>query len=89
VVRNQVGAIIAGLALIYVIEPILTILPGIGNAAQTYGLGGLSSAASGTTPLHAGAHILAQMPAALLLAAYALAFLVAGAALLRRRDVRA
>jgi ABC-2 type transport system permease protein len=89
VVRNQAGAIIAAFALVYVIEPILTILPGVGNAAQTFGLGGLASAASRTTPLHAGAHILAQGSAVLLLAAYALAFLAAGAALLRRRDIRA
>jgi ABC-2 type transport system permease protein len=87
VIRNQVGSIIAALALLYVIEPILTILPGISNAAQTYGLGGISSAASGTTPLHATAHILSQAPAVLVLAVYAAVLLVAGTGILRVRDV--
>ncbi len=87
IVRNQAGAIIAALLILYAIEPLLTILPGIGNAVQTYGFGGLSSAASGTTPLHATAHILGQAPAGLALAGYAAVFLFAGAVLLRRRDI--
>lgn len=87
VIRNQVGAIIAALAVIYAVEPVLTILPGIGNAVQTYGFGGVSSAASGTTPLHASAHILSQGPAIAVLAAYAAVFFVGGAGMLRTRDI--
>ena len=89
IIRNQAGAIIAALAVIYVVEPVLTILPGIGNSAQTYGLGGLASAASAPPRCTQPAHILAQTPAALLLAAYALVLLAAGGALLLRRDITA
>src|ERR1700722_8924556 len=45
VIRDQAGAIIATLALLFAIEPLLTILPGVGNVVQTYGVAGLSSAA--------------------------------------------
>jgi ABC-2 type transport system permease protein len=89
IVRNQVGAIIAVLILLYAIEPLLTLLPGIGNTAQQYGLGGLSSGASGTTALHSGAHLLGQAPAALVLTAYAISALAAGTVLLRHRDITA
>jgi ABC-2 type transport system permease protein len=88
-VRNQVGAIIAALSLIYAVEPALTFLPGVGDAVQTYGLGGLSTGASGTAAFQASAHILGQGPAVLVLAVYAAAFLTAGAALLHRRDITA
>ena len=87
VVRNQAGAIIAALALLYAIEPILSVLPGIGDAVQRYGFGGLSSAASGTTALHASADVLGQVPAGLVLAGYAAVFVAVGGFLLSRRDV--
>lgn len=89
VVRNQVGAIIAALCLLYVLEPLLTFIPGIGDAVQRFGLGGLSSGASDTTGFQPDVKLLGQAPALLVLAAYALAVLIAGAALLRRRDVTA
>jgi hypothetical protein len=56
---------------------------------QTYGLGGLASGATGTTGFPASAHLLGQVPATLVLAAYALAILLPGADLLRRRDITA
>jgi hypothetical protein len=56
---------------------------------QTYGLGGLASGATATTGFPTSAHLLGQVPAALVLSAYALAFLAAGAALLRQRDIAA
>jgi ABC-2 type transport system permease protein len=87
VVRNQAGAIVATLAVLYAIEPLLTILPGVGNAISTYGVAGLSSAASGTPALRASAHLLGPVPANLLLALYAALFLAVGAVFLRRRDV--
>lgn len=87
ILRNQVGSIIAALAILYAIEPILTVLPGVGNGVQTYGFGGLSSATSGTTPLHSTAHILSQVPAGLVLTGYAAVFLLIGAVLLQRRDI--
>jgi ABC-2 type transport system permease protein len=89
VVRNQVGAIIAVLGLLYVAEPLLGFIPHAGAAVQTYGLGGLASGTTGTTGFPAGARLLGQVPAALVLAGYALAVLLAGAALLRQRDITA
>jgi ABC-2 type transport system permease protein len=87
VVRNQAGAIVVTLAILYAIEPLLEILPGIGNAVSTYGVGGLGSAAAGTPALRSGSHLLGQVPACLLLALYAAVFVAAGAVLVRRRDV--
>jgi ABC-2 type transport system permease protein len=87
VLRNQTGAIIAVLGLLYVAEPLLGAVPRTGTAVQTYGLGGLVSGATGTAGFPATARLLGQVPAALVLAAYALGFLLAGAALLRRRDI--
>ena len=89
VIRNQVGAVVAVLGLLYVAEPLLGFIPHAGAAVQTYGLGGLASGATATTGFPTSAHLLGQVPAALVLAAYALAFLAAGAVLLRRRDIAA
>jgi ABC-2 type transport system permease protein len=89
VVRNQVGAIIAGLGLLYVADPLLGFIPGIGTAVQKFGLGGLSSGATGTAGFPASAHLLGQGAATLTLGGYALVFLLAGAVLLRRRDITA
>ena len=89
VIRNQVGAVVTVLGLLYVAEPLLGFVPHAGAAVQTYGLGGLASGATATTGFPTSAHLLGQIPAALVLAAYALVFLVAGAVLLRRRDIAA
>jgi len=89
VIRNQVGAVVTVLGLLYVAEPLLGFIPHAGAAVQTYGLGGLASGATATTGFPTSAHLLGQIPAALVLAAYALVFLVAGAVLLRRRDIAA
>jgi ABC-type transport system involved in multi-copper enzyme maturation permease subunit len=88
-VRSQVGAVIAVLGLLYLVEPLLSLLPGISATVQRYGIGGLSSGASGTTGFPFDAHVLAQVPAVLVLGAYALIALVVGAALLVRRDITA
>jgi ABC-2 type transport system permease protein len=89
VVRNQVGAIITALGLLYVLEPLLSVLPGTGDAVQRFGLGGLASGASGTAGFPSSAHLLGQAPAALILGAYALTVLIAGATLFQRRDAAA
>ena len=87
VVRNQVGAIVAALAWVYALEPLLGVVPGIGDAVKTYGFGALSSGLSDTVAADPDADLLAQLPAAGLLAAYAAVLLLVGTALLRRRDV--
>ncbi|MGH3191522.1 MAG: ABC transporter permease [Streptosporangiaceae bacterium] len=89
VIRNQVGAVIAVLSLLYVAEPLLGFIPHLGPAVQTYGLGGLASGATATAGFPPSARLLSQAPATLLLAAYVLAVLLPGAALLRQRDITA
>ena len=87
IIRNQVGAITAVLALLYVAEPLLGFIPHLGTVIQQYGLAGLAAAATQTTGFPASAHLLGQPAAVLILAGYATAALLAGAALLRRRDI--
>jgi ABC-2 type transport system permease protein len=85
--RNQVGAIVATLAWLYALEPLLGVVPGIGDAVKTYGFGALSSGLSDTAAADPDADLLAQLPAAGMLALYAAALLVAGTVALRRRDI--
>ena len=84
IIRSQVGAIIAVLALLYVAEPLLGLVSHLGPAIQRYGLGGLAAAATHTAGYPDSAHLLGQAAAALMLAGYATATLLAGAAVLRR-----
>jgi ABC-2 type transport system permease protein len=86
-VRSQVGAVIAALALLYVLEPLLSLVPGIDAAVQRFGLAGLVSGATGTTGFPPGGHVLGPVPAALVFAAYALIFFMAGTLAFRRRDL--
>ncbi len=87
IIRNQVGAIVAVLALLYVAEPLLGFIPHAGTAVERYGLGGLAAAATRTIGFPATAQLLGQGAAILVLAAYTAAVLSAGAALLRHRDI--
>jgi ABC-2 type transport system permease protein len=89
IIRNQAGAIVTVLALLYVAEPLLGFIPHAGTAVQKYGLAGLAAAATHTTGFPATAQLLGQGAAAGVLAAYAAAVLVAAAALLRHRDITA
>ncbi|HEV3291852.1 MAG TPA: hypothetical protein VG123_22970 [Streptosporangiaceae bacterium] len=89
IIRNQVGAIVAVLALLYVADPLLEFIPHAGTAVQKYGLDGLAAAATHTIGFPATAQLLGQGAAVLILAAYAAAILSAGAALLRHRDITA
>ena len=87
IIRNQAGAIIAVLALLYVAEPLLGFIPHLGTAIQQYGLGGLAAATTHTAGFPGSAHLLGQPAATLILAGYAAAAPLAGAALPRRRDI--
>ena len=89
IIRNQAGAIITVLALLYVAEPLLGFIPHAGTAVQKYGLGGLAAAATHTTGFPATAQLLGQGAAILVLAGYAAAVQLAGAALLQHRDITA
>lgn len=88
-IRHQVGAIVAIVGLLYVAEPLLGQIPQAGTAVQRYGLGGLSAAATQTAGYPSGGPLLGQPAALLLLAVYAGIAVLAGAALLRHRDVTA
>jgi ABC-2 type transport system permease protein len=87
IVRNQVGAVVASLGVLYIVEPLVSVFPGIGGVVERFGVGGLTSGASGTTALASNAHVLGQVPAILLLGVYALALVASGAVVFRRRDV--
>ena len=87
IIRNQAAAITAVLALLYIAEPLLGFIPHLGTAIQQYGLGGLAAAATRSAGFPPGARLLGQPAAALILASYATAALLAGTALLRRCDI--
>ena len=85
-VRNQVGAIVGALAYVFVIEPLIGIIPGIDDTVAKWGLGGLSDAlAAGTS--NSDADLFGQVPAGLCSPAMWRVFVVAGIYVMRRRDV--
>ena len=85
-IRNQVGAIIGALGYLFVVEPLLGVIPGFSDFVQKWFPGGASSEVAGTSGLD---DPLGQLPAGIVLAAYAAVFLVAGIVMIRRRDVSA
>ena len=85
-IGNQVGAIVGALAWTFLLENLLTIVPGFGEEVQKYGINGASNGLGNLETQNTG-DVLGQVPGGLLLAAYALAFVVAGTLLLRRRDI--
>jgi ABC-2 type transport system permease protein len=87
VVRNQVGAVIGGLAWMFMIEPLLTAIPTVGGWVEDYGIGGAITAVSGSS--FGGGADIGQLAGGLLLLGYALLLAVAGVVLLRRRDISA
>lgn len=84
VVRNQVGAIVGTLAWIFVVESLLTIIPGFDDAISKFGLGGVANGLAGADT---SSDLLGQVPAGLMLLLYTVIFAVAGTVLLKRRDV--
>jgi ABC-2 type transport system permease protein len=85
-IRNQVGAIIGALGWVFLVEPLLTIIPGFDEVINKWFPSGAANQAAGTAELD---DMLGQVSASLLLAAYAAAFVAAGIVLMRRRDVSA
>lgn len=83
--RNQVGAIVVVLAWVFVIENLLGIIPGgFGDGIKKYGLSGVGSSLARTA---SHATKIGQLPAGLLLLAYALVLVIAGTMVVRQRDV--
>jgi len=87
VVRNQVGAVIGGLAWMFMIEPLLTVIPTVGGWIEDYGPGGAITAVTNSS--FGGGADISQLAGGLLLLGYAVLLAIAGAALLRRRDISA
>jgi ABC-2 type transport system permease protein len=85
-IGNQVGALVAGLSWTFLLEGLLGLLPEVGDAIQKYGPGGASSALGGIETENTG-DLLTQLPGGLLFLAYAVAFVIAGTIMLRRRDI--
>jgi ABC-2 type transport system permease protein len=88
IVRNQVGAMIGALVYLFVAEPLLTIIPTVGDWIDEYGLRGTSSSLRFTQAPHAD-HVLGQVPGGLLLLGYVAVIVVVGIVLTNRRDVTA
>ncbi|HEU4702091.1 MAG TPA: hypothetical protein VFS37_06365 [Conexibacter sp.] len=87
-IRNQVGALVGALSWLFVIEPLLTAIPTVGDAIARYGLGGLIDGLDGFSG-EGGVDLLGQLPAGLVLAGYVVLAAALGATLLRHRDVTA
>jgi ABC-2 type transport system permease protein len=85
-VRNQVGAIIGALGWIFLIEPLLTLIPGFEDFIARWFPTGAANALAGTAT---NSDALEQLPAGLLLVVYAALFVAAGTYVLRGRDVSA
>jgi ABC-2 type transport system permease protein len=85
-IRNQVGAIIGVLGWLFMVEPLLTLIPGFEDFIARWFPSGAANALAGTAT---NSDALDQVPAGLLLLLYAALFVAAGTAVLRGRDVSA
>jgi ABC-2 type transport system permease protein len=85
-VRNQVGAVVGALIWIFLAENFATLIPTVGDWVQKYGLNGVSNGL-GDLQSDSTGDVLGQVPAGLLMAAYAALFVIAGVISLRTRDV--
>jgi ABC-2 type transport system permease protein len=86
VVRNQVGAIIGVLVYTFLVEPLLTLIPGLKHVLPKFGLVGIGNGVADTS---SAGDTLGQVPAALVFAGYCAVLLAVGIALMRRRDISA
>jgi ABC-2 type transport system permease protein len=88
IVRNQVGALVGALAWIFIVEPLLAIIPGLDSVLERFAVGSLIDGMNGFDDGSSG-NVLAQTPAGLVLAGYVALLALVGVVLLRRRDVTA
>jgi len=88
ILRNQVGAIVGSLVYLFVLENLLQIIPGLDDIIAKYGFGGLSNGLFGADQ-DPSSDVLGQLPAGLLLAAYAAILVIIGILVVQRRDVTA
>jgi ABC-2 type transport system permease protein len=90
-VRNQVGAVVGTLVYVFVLEPalggVLSLVDALDEIMPKYSLGAVGNGLMGADFEESEA--LAQLPSGLILTAYVAIFLVAGLAMVRRRDITA
>jgi ABC-2 type transport system permease protein len=87
IVRNQVGAIVGGLLWVFLAENLAGLIPTVGDWVQKYGLNGVSNGLSAVPGQGSPSNMLDQVPAGLLMLAYAAVFVTIGTLVLRDRDV--
>ncbi len=85
-IGNQLGAIVGSLGWLFLVENLLRIVPGLDDLVEKYGINGASNGLGNLESQNTG-EVLGQVGGGLLLAGYALAFLIAGLLVLRSRDV--
>ena len=88
-VRNQVGAIVGTLVYLFVLENLLQIIKALRDPLAKYGFGGVGPGLTGTGDAAADHPPLGQVSAGLVLAGYCAIFLIAGIAMMKRRDITA
>ena len=88
-VRNQVGAIVGSLVYLFVLENLLQIVKALRDPLAKYGFGGVGQGLTGSGDVGADHPPLGQVSAGLVLAGYCALFLIAGIAMMRRRDINA
>jgi ABC-2 type transport system permease protein len=88
IVRNQVGAIVGGLVYLFVAEPLLTIIPTVGDWIGEYGVDGTTASLRFVQDPGAD-NVLGQVPGGLLLLGYVAVIVIVGIVLTDRRDVTA
>jgi ABC-2 type transport system permease protein len=89
IVRNQVGAVVGTLVYLFVLENLLQIVKGLRDPLAKYGFGGVGQGLTGTGDTGADHPPLGQVSAGLVLAGYCAIFLLAGIAMMKRRDITA
>jgi ABC-2 type transport system permease protein len=89
IVRNQVGAIVGTLVYLFVLENLLQIIKALRDPLAKYGFGGVGQGLTGTGDAAADHPPLGQVSAGLVLAGYCAIFLIAGIAMMKRRDITA
>jgi ABC-2 type transport system permease protein len=89
IVRNQVGAVVGTLVYLFVLENLLQIIKPLRDPLAKYGFGGVVQGLTGSGDAGADHPPLGQVSAGLVLAGYCAIFLIAGIAMMRRRDITA
>jgi ABC-2 type transport system permease protein len=88
-VRNQVGAIVGALVYLFVLENLLQIVEALRDPLAKFGFGGVGQGLTGSAEVGADHPPLGQVSAGLVLAGYCAILMIAGIAMMKRRDVTA